>query len=102
MTNRQIKEISIFSAKDGIANEEVLDVATSLTPMIAKMDGFIDRELTFDAKNNSFVCIINWENQEKVDKAMEQMMSSPQSAKLFELIDGENAKMMFLETKIKS
>ena len=102
MTNTNVKEISIFQAKDGISNEEVLKVATSLTPMIAKMDGFIDRELTFDKKNNSFVCIINWENQEKVDKAMAQMMSSPDSAKLFAIIGGENAKMMFLESKIKS
>ena len=50
MIKTNVKEISIFQAKDGISNEEVLKVATSLTPMIAKMDGFIDRELTFDKK----------------------------------------------------
>lgn len=102
MTNTNVKEISIFQAKDGISNEEVLKVATELTPMIAKLDGFIDRELAIDHKNNSFVCIINWENQEKADKAMTQMMSSPDSAKLFAIIDGENAKMMFLRSEIKS
>ena len=95
-------EVCKYQNVEEFSKDEFLELLKTKMELLGIKGKFIDRELNFDKQNNSFVCIINWENQEKVDKAMQQMMSSPDRAKLFAIIDGENAKMMFLESKIKS
>jgi heme-degrading monooxygenase HmoA len=95
-------EVSIFKAKNGIDKDKVLKVAKSLTPTISTLDGFVNRKLTYNKKDGNFVCIIEWEDEQKAHKAMESMMQSKEGGKLFELLDESSLNMMLLEPCIES
>jgi heme-degrading monooxygenase HmoA len=95
-------EVSQFKAKSGISKEKILEIANEMTPKIAMLDGFLSRKLTYNKKENTFVCIIKWENEAKAQKATNDMIQSEEGGKLFALLDESSLSMMFLETLVES
>jgi heme-degrading monooxygenase HmoA len=95
-------EVSQFKAKNGISKEQILQIANEMTPKIATLDGFVSRKLNYNQKDDSFVCIIEWENEQKAHKAMEDMMQSQEGGKLFVLLDESSLDMKLLDLEIES
>ena len=94
-TSQKVIEIVIFSAAEGVTNDQMKLAAQNINPVINTMKGFISREIVQDHKGK-WVDICHWENMDAANSASEAMMQNPVAGAYFSLINQTTMVMMHL------
>lgn len=94
-TLQKVIEIVIFSAVEGVTNNQMKLAAQSINPEIKKMKGFISREIVQDHKGK-WVDICHWESMDAANSASEALMQNPVAGAYFSLINQSTMVMMHL------
>lgn len=95
-----VVEIAIFKLKDGVTREHLLSTVDAVSEWATMQPGFLSRDLTYSAADDSWIDVIWWENLEAAHAAAEAAMTSESCAPMFAAIDLEGVQMLHGERVI--
>lgn len=98
----QVVEIAVFKLKDGVTREQLLSTVDAVSEWARSQPGFISRDLTYSAGQDSWIDVIWWESLEAAHAAAEAAMTSESCAPMFGLIDLEGIQMLHGERVTRS
>lgn len=85
-------EMVLFTPVTGLTNEEVIRSLESLNPILNTFPGFISRRVC-RRDDGSWMDLVTWESMELAKAAAENIMSYPDAAKAFEVIEEKSIRM---------
>lgn len=87
MNNRLIVEIAPFKVIGGVDEKALLEASAEVqTNFLKKRSGFISR-LLLKGKDNRWMDIVLWANQQEAEEAAKVVMNDPVCLKYFKLMD---------------
>ncbi|NER25553.1 MAG: hypothetical protein F6J96_33655 [Symploca sp. SIO1C2] len=79
-------ELVIFKTKPNVSPEILKEAIHKTTPVLAQIDGFLDRELSLTETGEEWVDIVHWKNMELAKKAVDIFMNTPECQELVSLM----------------
>ena len=95
-----VVELAIFRTKEGVTREQLLGTVDAVSEWAKQQPGFISRDLTYSADNDTWIDVVWWGSMESAHKAAEVAMTSESCAPMFSLIDLEGTQMLHGERVI--
>ena len=97
-----VMELVTFQSKEGLSVEQVRQMADDIMPTLRKLDGFIDRELAYDADSKTWYDILRWESMEAALAAVKEVNAAPSSAcqSFFGIFEPGTTRMFHLSSVI--
>ncbi|HJN93658.1 MAG TPA: hypothetical protein QGF05_13165 [Dehalococcoidia bacterium] len=89
-----IVEVFVFKLREGVSEEQFVQVAAQSAEYVAGLSGLIDRELLGPAEDGTWVDIVHWESMEAATKAVEAVMSSPDCQPFLSATDEGQTQML--------
>lgn len=84
----QTLELVIFRAVSGISDEDFIDKAFTLTPVLAAMPGFIKRDF-FKGEDGEWIDAVIWDSYENAKAAAKAVWEVPEAQTFFSVINQE-------------
>ena len=81
-------ELVTFQAVSGASDEDLIDKAFKLTPILATMPGFVDRHFA-KGEDGEWIDAVIWNSHENAKAAAKAVMEVPEAQPFFSLIDRE-------------
>jgi heme-degrading monooxygenase HmoA len=85
-------EAVLFKAKTQFTDEQVIQMLTSLNPLLQGFPGFISRQLSKD-ESGQWLDLVYWESMEQARQAADQVMQMEEATHAFGVIDERNMSM---------
>ena len=98
----QVVEIAIFKLKEGVAREKLLSTVDAVSEWAKSQPGFLSRDLTYSADDDSWIDVVWWESSEAAHRAAEVAMTSESCAPMFALLDLESIQMLQGERVVRA
>ncbi|MBC6417833.1 MAG: hypothetical protein GDA44_03080 [Prochloron sp. SP5CPC1] len=95
-------ELVIFKAKEEISAEALKEAAAKTTPVLQKMDGFLDRELSIAENEEKWVDIVHWQNMNSAKKAAKAFDNEPDCQEFIAMIEAETITMLHCNSVLTS
>ena len=89
----QVIEIVTFKVKNGVSQNEVIEVNKLALAMIEKLDGFMYRSLAFNKESYTWFDVVYWENAEAAKVGGELFMQSEACKQLMDIVVKESTTM---------
>jgi hypothetical protein len=89
-----VVEIALFKTKEGVTRERFLSTVGPVSEWIQRQPGFVSRDLTYSAEDDTWIDVIWWNSLEEAHAAMEASTTSETCAPMFEAIDPERVQML--------
>ncbi len=80
-------EIISLSFKTEISYEQQQEAMLSLNDIVRTFDGFKSRDFFYSKENNRWIDLVVWSDLSLAKKASENVMSNPNAAAIFALVD---------------
>lgn len=81
-------ELVTFRAASGISDEDLIDKALKLTPILAAMPGFINRHFA-KGENGEWIDAVIWDSYDNAKAAAKTVMEVPEAQPFFSLMNQE-------------
>jgi len=89
-----VTEIVTMKCSDGISKEDFIKIIDNLECQFhSKQDGFMDTELLYDGKENSWIMIQHWTSAERMKAASKKMFQDPATEQFRSSIDPKQVKI---------
>jgi len=85
-------EAVLFKTKPQFTDEQVIQMLTSLNPLLQHFAGFISRQLSKD-DSGQWLDLVYWESMEQARQAAGQVMQREEAMYAFQVIDERNMSM---------
>jgi hypothetical protein len=95
-----VVELAIFKAKEGVTRGQLLGTVDAVSEWAKQQPGFVSRDLTYSADNDTWIDVVWWDSMDSAHKAAEVAMTSESCAPMFSLIDLEGTQMLHGERVI--
>lgn len=93
----QVKEIVIYSIKDGTDLGSYKTAAKRVESFLDKQKGYRGRELLYSKADNQWVDLVHWDDMQCAESAAKLAMEAPECAEFFSMIAHETARMLHAE-----
>ncbi len=88
-----IIEVVIFKTNQGFSEQEVIEAANAVNPVVKQFEGFISRKLAV-SEDGTWTDIVYWTDLASAKHAGEQVMKSKTCQKFFSMIDEKSMQFM--------
>lgn len=92
MNPNAVTEVVLFKAKRDVNFTQMQTVAKQLDAVLAKLDGFIERELAYDGQGQ-WIDIVHWRDRDAAIAASRTVLTIPACQPFFALIDEDTINM---------
>lgn len=92
-------EVVLFKTEVGSNSAQIEAAARALTPVLARLDGFIRRELAHDG--DQWVDLVHWRDLAAAQAASQAVLTMPECQPFFSLIDPRSVRMLHCVSKLQ-
>ncbi|MDO5089044.1 MAG: antibiotic biosynthesis monooxygenase [Leptotrichiaceae bacterium] len=90
-----ITELVTLKSINNVTRDEFISIVDSLEKNFhSKQDGFIDTELLYDEKKNTWIMIQHWETAEHLKIASKKIFSDNAAKSFIKCVDPESVKIV--------
>lgn len=97
-----VLEVVVYSLKAGAAREDFLRAGDGLTKWLTTQPGFVSREVAYAADDNRWIEAVRWRSVEDFQSSLAAVMSSPDCAPFFALIDMDSVLQLYGELLVSA
>ncbi len=80
-------ELVIFKTKPNVSPDTLKEAINKTTPVLAQIEGFLDRELSSSETGEEWVDLVHWESMELAKKAVDIFMKTSEYQALTNLME---------------